>query len=322
MKTRITKILGIEYPLILGGMVYISRATLTAAVSEAGGLGTLAAGSMDKSELRREIEETRNLTGKPFGVNIPLVTDSPAELIQVCLDMDVPVIVLSAGKPNRYLPRIKDRGVVVIQVVSNVSQAVKMDAAGVDAIIAEGFEAGGHIGGDEITTMSLIPQCVDAVGIPVIAAGGIADARGFIAALSLGAEAVQIGTAFAATRESPAHDSFKSAVVRADDRATVVTGRKPGSLVRGIRNAFTEAVGGMEHQGISDREIMDYIGADRSYDALISGDIEEGSLMAGQIAGLVKEVKGVKDVFNGITDGIETVLGRLFSMKADPRQYL
>ncbi len=315
MKTRVTDILGTKYPIVQGGMVYISKAPLTTAVSEAGGLGTIAAGGLTVEQLRKEIEIARKLTNKPFGVNIPLLTEFAADLVQVTIDMLVPVVILSAGKPDKYIPLLKSKGIKVMQVVATVSMAKKVEEAGVDAVIAEGFEGGGHMGLDELTTMVLIPQVVDAVNIPVIAAGGIADSRGVVAALALGAEGVQIGTAFAVTEESPAHVDYKNAIIQAGDRATVVTGRSFSMMVRAIKNNFTRQILELEKKGASKEEILEYIGTGRSSGALLYGDMEEGSVMSGQIAGMIKDIKRVQDVIEEIICGMEKVIGKLQMIK-------
>ena len=316
MQNRVTELLGIKYPILQGGMIHISRGPLAIAVSKAGGLGTIAAGGFTAEELAKEIDLVRRATDKPFGVNIPLLVESAPELVQVSIDKRVPVVILSAGKPDKYIPRLKSEGIKVMQVVANVFMAKKVEAAGVDAVIAEGFEGGGHMGADELTTMVLIPQVVDAVSIPVIAAGGIADARGFIAALALGAEGIQIGTAFAAAAESPAHENYKKAIINADDRATVITGRSMKELVRDIKNKFTEQTLELEKNGATKEELLKFIGSGRSYAALMKGDIENGSAMSGQIAGMITEIKSVQDIFDEIFIGMEKVKGRLQAIKA------
>jgi len=298
-KTEICELFGIEYPILLGGMVWIGRAALAAAVSEAGGLGLLAAGGMTLEEIEGDIREIKKHTKKPFGVNIPLMRPDAAEMIDVSISGGASVISTSAGSPKRFTGMIKDRGCRAIHVVSSVPFAEKSAEAGVDAIVAEGFEAGGHNGFDEIATMALLPQVVDAVDVPVIAAGGIADGRGFVAALSLGARGVQMGTRFVATHESAAHQNFKDAVLNVTDSGTTITGRAIGPT-RGIKNRLTEKIHDAERRNVSREELLDLIGEGRSAMASVNGDVEEGSVYCGQIGGMIKEIKSVQDVIDDI----------------------
>jgi len=311
MQNRVTKLLGIKYPIIQGGMVYIGKPPLSTAVSEAGGLGTIAAGGLTLEQFAQEIDRAKELTKNPFGANIPLVIENVPEYIRIAIEKQVPVVILSAGKPDKYIPALKGNGIKVMQVVPNVSMARKVEMAGVDAVIAEGFEGGGHMGHDELTTMVLIPQVVDAVKIPVIAAGGIADTRGFVAAMALGAEGVQLGTAFAASLESPAHENFKNAIYQADDKATVVTGRSMGMLVRDIKNDFTAQVLELERKGASREELLEFIGTGRAPRALLDGDMTGGSAMSGQIAGMIAGPKSVKEIIDGMVGGAEGILDKL-----------
>ena len=311
MKTRITEILGIEHPIILGGMVYISKAPLTVAVSKAGGLGTIAAGGMAPDELEKEIDKVIGLTDKPFGVNIPLLDKAADELIKITLKKDVRVIILSAGKPDKYIQRIKEAGKKILQVIPSAYAAKKVEQAGADAVIASGYEAGGHLGHDELTTLALIPQVVDAVSIPVVAAGGIADARGFIAALALGAEGIQLGTAFAAAQESPAHIHYKRALLAADDRSTTVIGRGYGTLIRTLHNDLSNKIEEMAKKGVPPDEIRNFIQAGRTKRALVDGEIEAGTPVCGQIVGLVKEISSAQEVMDALTTGQKDVLIRL-----------
>lgn len=298
-KTEICELFGIEYPILLGGMVWIGRAELVAAVSDAGGLGLLAAGGMTLEEIESDIKEIKKGTKKPFGVNIPLMRPDAAEMIDVSISGGASVISTSAGSPKRFTGMIKDRGCKVIHVVSSVPFAEKSVEAGVDAIVAEGFEAGGHNGFDEITTMALLPQVVDAVDVPVIAAGGIADGRGFVAALSLGAKGVQMGTRFVATHESAAHQNFKNAVLNVTDSGTTITGRAIGPT-RCIKNKLSEMIHDAERKNVSQEELMELIGEGRSALASVNGDIEEGSVYCGQIGGMIKEIRSVQDVIDDI----------------------
>jgi enoyl-[acyl-carrier protein] reductase II len=310
MITGLTKLLGIEYPIIQGGMVYIGKPPLSSAVSNAGGLGVIAAGGMTPIELTRVIEEMRRLTAKPFGVNIPMLANHLDELVQVALAKQVSAVVFSAGKPDKYLNDFKNQGIKILAVVPNVSIAVKMDKAGVDAVIASGYEGGGHIGNDEITTLALIPQVVNAVKIPVIAAGGIADSRGFTAALALGAQGVQMGTAFAVTKESPAHPSYKKAVLAATDRSTAVMGRGYNPF-RGLFNELSRQMQEAEKEGKSPQEILQFLGTGRNELGLLKGDLEAGTLGCGQAAGLIQEEKTVQEVIAEIVFGTERIIRRL-----------
>ena len=299
-KTEVCEILGIEYPIILGGMVWIGKSDLVAAVSEAGGLGQLAAGGMSVEEIEEEIEKVKQKTSKPFGVNIPLVRPDSADMIEISIKSGASVITTSSGSPKKFTSRIKDQGCKVMHVVSSVSFAKKSAEAGVDIIVAEGIEAGGHNGFDEITSMALIPQVVDSVDIPVIAAGGIADGRGFVAALSLGAKGAQMGTRFAATYESAAHPRFKESIINAQDDSTVITGRTTVGPTRSIKNRLTDMIVDAEKKGASPDELFELIGEGRSVMASIEGKIEDGSVYCGQIAGLVREIKSAKEVINDI----------------------
>ncbi len=306
MQTRICSLLGIEVPIIQGGMVYISNPELASAVSNAGGLGQLYSGK-DPDTLRKRIRQTRQLTDKPFGVNVPLLVQNADRLIDVAIEEQISVIITSAGNPAKFTGYIKERGPRVCHVVPSVRLAQKAEGSGVDLIVAEGWEAGGHNAYDDVTTMTLIPQVTDAVQIPVVAAGGIADARGVIAAFALGAEGVQMGTRFAMTKECIAHQNYKEAVIGAPDTATIITGRAFGPT-RILKNKLAETIIAWEREGISPEEILEKLGPGRSQKALLEGDLEEGSPMVGQIAGLITEVISVQDVFDRITSQLEPVM--------------
>ncbi|HDP25734.1 MAG TPA: enoyl-[acyl-carrier-protein] reductase FabK [Deltaproteobacteria bacterium] len=298
--TDVCDLLGIEYPIILGGMVWIGKADLAAAVSEAGGLGLLGAGGMTIEEIHSECSLVKEKTSKPFGVNLPMIRPDISEMIDASIESGASVVVTSSGNPKSFTRVIKERGCAVMHVVPSVSYALKCVEAGVDIIIAEGIEAGGHDGFDEITTMALIPQVVDAVDVPVIAAGGIADGRGFVAALSLGAKGVQLGTRFVATYESAAHPRFKDAILQLPDNGTTITGRTTIGPTRSMKNTLTQKIQEAERQGASAQELFDLIGEGRSAMASIEGDIEEGSAYCGQIGGMIRELKSVSDVFDEI----------------------
>lgn len=299
MKNRVCELLGIEYPIVMGGMVWIGKASFAAAVSNAGALGMVAAAHLSAEDLRQEIREVRALTQKPFGVNMPLLMPWAGDWIDVVIEERVPAVFTSAGNPQRYTQWLKDAGIAVVHVVSTARMASKAELAGVDAVVAEGFEAGGHNSFDELSTMVLVPQVVDAVKIPVIAAGGIADSRGFVAALALGAEAIQMGTRFLATVEATVHPNFKRAVLAAGETDTVVTGRRVGP-VRIIKNKLARQVLELEAQGVSDAELLAFLGHGRSKLASIDGDVENGSVMSGQIAGMIQELTTVKDLVDSI----------------------
>ncbi|MBR6698139.1 MAG: enoyl-[Lachnospiraceae bacterium] len=286
MKTEITELLGIEYPIIQGGMAWVAEYHLAAAVSEAGGLGIIGAGGAPASWVRDQIRELKKLTNKPFGVNLMLMNPEADQIAQVLVEEGVNVVTTGAGSPEKYMKAWKEANMKVIPVVASVALAKRMERCGADAVVAEGTEAGGHIG--EITTMALVPQIVDAVNIPVIAAGGIADGRGFAAAFMLGAKAVQIGTAFVATDECIVHQNYKDRILKSKDIDSRVTGRSTGHPVRTIRNNMTKEYTRLENEGASFEELEKLtLGALRK--AVVDGDVDNGSVMAGQIAGLVKE---------------------------------
>ncbi len=309
MKTRVCDLLGIEVPIIQGGMVYIATPELAAAVSNAGGLGQLTSGK-DPDALRERIQQTRQLTDKPFGVNIPLLVQQAKDLIDVSIEENVRVIITSAGNPAKFTGYIKEKGPLVCHVVPSVRLAQKAEGSGVDLIVAEGWEAGGHNAYDDVTVMTLIPQVVDAVKVPVVAAGGIADARGVVAAFALGAEGIQMGTRFLMTKECIAHQAFKEAIIGAPDTATVITGRTFGPT-RILKNKLAQDILGWEHQGVASEGILEKLGPGRSQKALLEGDMEEGSPMIGQIAGMITDVISVQEVFDSIIEQVGPVLEKV-----------
>ncbi len=310
-RTEICEILGIEVPIILGGMLWVGKSDLVAAVSEAGGLGLLGAGGMRIEEMEEELEKVRKCTKKPFGVNVPLVRPDSEDMIQVSLKGGASVIATSSGSPKRFTKVIKDRGCSVMHVVANVSFAKKSADAGVDIIAAEGYEAGGHNGADEITTMALIPQVVQAVDVPVVAAGGIADGRGFVAALALGARGVQMGTRFLATHESAAHANVKAAVVDLQDNGTCVTGRNTIGPARAIKNRLTDMILNAEKKGTSPEDLFEMIGEGRSAMACMEGDSEEGTMYCGQIGGTIHEIKSAKEVIRDVIAEAKSIVESL-----------
>ncbi|WP_394349561.1 enoyl-[acyl-carrier-protein] reductase FabK [Propionispora hippei] len=286
-------------------MAWVATAELAAAVSNAGGLGVIGAGHMPPDALRSEIVKAKSLTNKPFGVNIMLMSPFVKEVMQVVIEERVPVITTGAGNPGEYIPALKEIGSKVIPVVASVALAKRLERVGVDALIAEGMESGGHVG--EVSTMALIPQIVDAVSIPVIAAGGIGDARGVVAALALGAQGVQIGTRFVASVECTAHDNYKEAVIRAKERSTVLTGVTTGHPVRVIANKLTREYLELERNGASVEE-LERLGAGKLKAAVRDGDTERGSVMSGQIAGMVREVKPVAAIIEEIVSEVPAIV--------------
>ena len=293
MKTEITELLGIEYPVIQGGMAWVADYHLAAAVSNAGGLGLIAAGGAPAEWVREQIRETKKLTDKPFGVNIMLMNPEADKIAKVILEEDIKVVTTGAGSPEKYMADWKAAGVKVIPVIASVALAKRMERCGADAVVAEGTEAGGHIG--ELTTMVLVPQVVDAVNIPVIAAGGIADGRGMAAAFMLGARGIQMGTVFAVSKESVIHENYKNSILKAKDIDSRVTGRSTGHPIRVLRNDMARKYLEMEKEGAPFEELEKMtLGSLRR--AVQDGDAKNGSLMAGQIAGMIKEERSCEDI--------------------------
>jgi enoyl-[acyl-carrier protein] reductase II len=301
-------LLSIEYPIVQGGMAWISTAELTAAVSEAGGLGVIGAGSAPTDYVRTEIRKTKALTSKPFGVNIPLFSSFVPDLVQACIEEKVPVVFTGAGSPSAILPALKDAGIIVIPVVASTALAARLARDGADALVAEGMESGGHIG--DVATLPLVPQVVDAVRIPVIAAGGFADGRGLLAALALGAAGVQMGTRFICTTECIAHANYKERIVRANERATVATGHSLGHPVRAIRNPMTTRFAEMEKTGMTEADLVEF-GTGKLRLAAVEGNVTDGSVMAGQCAGLVNDIIPVRELIARIMAEAEETLRQL-----------
>ena len=297
--------LGIEYPIIQGGMAWLGTAELVSAVSEAGGLGIIGCGDAPPSWVRDQIRLTRERTRKPFGINIMLMSSSLKEVIDIVLEEKVKIVTFGGGNPGTYIPTFKEAGIIVMPVVASVAIARRLERVGADAIIVEGMESGGHVG--ETTTLSLLPQVVDNVKIPIIAAGGIGDGRGLVAALALGAQGIQMGTRFICSEECIAHPAFKERLVSAQDRATTVTGRATGHPVRCLENKLTRQFDALEKSGATKTELEEF-GRGRLYLGVIQGNIEEGSLMAGQIAGLIADIKPVKQIIQDImSDAYKTL---------------
>ena len=307
MKTKITELLGIEYPIIQGGMAWVAEYHLAAAVSEAGGLGIIGAASAPPEVVREQIQKVKELTDKPFGVNVMLMNPNAPEVAQVVVEEGVKVVTTGAGNPGKFIDMWKEAGVKVIPVVASVAMAKMMERGGADAVVAEGTESGGHIG--SATTMTLVPQVVDAVKIPVIAAGGIGDGRGLAAAFMLGAEAVQMGTRFVVAKESIVHPNYKERIFKAKDIDSEVTGRSHGHPVRCLRNQMTREYLKMEEEGVGLEELERLtLGSLRS--AVMDGDVVKGSLMAGQIAGLVSKEQTCKEMIEEIVAQAESLLGQ------------
>lgn len=296
IKTKITELFNIKYPIIQAGMVWVSGWKLASAVSNEGGLGLIGSGSMKSELLREHIQKCRAATDKPFGVNIPLLRRDAEELVNVTIEESVKIVFSSAGHPGKFIKLFKENNIKVVHVIPSVKHGLKAEEVGCDAVVGEGVEAGGHNGINETTTLTLIPQLVDALKIPVIAAGGIADGRGILAALALGAEGVQIGTRFAATVESSAHPNYKQKVVEAQDDGTVLAFKKIG-LVRMLKNDFADRALKAEKEGWDETKLKELLGSKRERLGIFEGDETEGELEAGQSAGLVKEILTVKELF-------------------------
>lgn len=304
-QTPICELLSIKYPLIQGGMAWISDADLAAAVSNAGGLGVIAGGNAEKAIVADQIEKILTLTDKPFALNIMLLSPFAEDIIDLAIEKKVPIVITGAGSPGKYIDRLKAANIKIIPVVPSVALARRMENLGVDALIAEGTEAGGHVG--ELTTMALVPQIVDAVKLPVIAAGGIADGRGTAAAFMLGASGIQVGTRFLVASECNVHPSYKQAIVDAKDTSTVVTGRSTGHPVRIIKNKLYRQYSQLEKSGASIEEI-EALGAGTLRKAVVEGDMAYGSIMAGQVSGLIHSECTAKEIVEELMhDALERI---------------
>ncbi len=304
----ICKMLGIKVPIFQGGMAWIGTAELASAVSNAGGLGIIGSGNMPPDLLRAEIQKCKRWTDKPFGVNVMLLSPYVKEVMQVVIDEHPAVVTTGAGNPGEYVPALKEVGTKVIPVVASTALAKRLVRGGVDAVIAEGQESGGHIG--EISTMPLIPQIVDAVDVPVIGAGGIADSRGMAAAFALGAQAVQMGSRFVMSEECIAHPNYKEMVRRAKDRSTVVTGRTLGHPARVLRNKLTHKFFELEESGAPAEE-LEKLGVGSLHRATHEGDVQNGSVMIGEISGMIDDIKPVKQIIDDMVSGLPTVCQHL-----------
>ena len=302
METRVTKLLGIEYPIIQGGMAWVAEHHLAAAVSEAGGFGLIGGASAPAEVVREQIRKVKELTDKPFGVNVMLLSPHADEVAKVVAEEGVKAVTTGAGNPEKYLDMWKDAGIKVIPVVASVALAKRMERYGADAVVAEGMESGGHIGFQ--TTMSLLPQVADAVSIPVIGAGGIGDGRGFAAAMMLGAEAVQIGTRFVVAKESIVHENYKQRIIKAKDIDSEVTGLSHGHPIRCLRNQMTREYLKLEKEGAPFEE-LEHLTLGSLRKAVMEGDVNHGTVMAGQIAGLISKEQTCKEMIQEIMEEAE-----------------
>jgi enoyl-[acyl-carrier protein] reductase II len=305
IKTPLCEMLGIQYPILQGGMAWVSMSELVVAVSEAGGLGILGAGNAPPDWVEDQIRQIKARTSKPFGVNVPMFSPYVEQVAKICARERVRVMTTGAGNPTAIIPILKDAGVIVMPVVASVALAKRLERAGADALIAEGMESGGHIG--DVATLPLVPQVVDAVKIPVVAAGGFADGRGMVAALALGAVGIQMGTRFIATDECPVHANYKGMIVKAGDRSTITTGHSLGHPVRALRNPMTRKFEEMEKTGISEEDLVTF-GTGKLRLAVVQGDVVEGSFMAGQIAGMVSDIVAVPILIRRIATQAEEIL--------------
>lgn len=315
MQSKICELIGIEYPIFQGGMAWVADASLAGAVSEAGGLGIIAGGNAPKEVVQAEIRKIKKMTDKPFGVNIMLLSPFAEDIVDLVCEENVPVITTGAGNPSKYMSRFKERNIKVIPVVPSVALAARMEKIGADAVIVEGMEAGGHIG--KLTTMSMVPQVVDALEIPVVAAGGIGDGRGMAAVLMLGADAVQVGTRFLVAKECTIHENYKARVLKARDIDTVVTCQHFGHPVRTIKNKLT-----MEYDRLEKVELrktdpdlakFDELGQGALRKAVVEGDIEHGSIMAGQIAGLINKEETAKEIIDSFIIETKEIIKKRYS---------
>lgn len=312
-KTNICDLLNINYPIVQGGMAWISDADLAASVSNAGGLGVIAGGHAEKHIVEAQINRILTLTNNTYALNVMLLSPFADDIIDLAIEKKVPIVITGAGSPGKYIDRLKEAGIKIIPVVASVALARRMESLGVDALIAEGMEAGGHIG--ELTTMALVPQVIDAVNIPVIAAGGIADGRGAAAAFMLGAQGIQVGTRFLVSHECNVHSAYKEMVISAKDTSAVVSGRSTGHPVRILKNKLYRQYSELEKNNASQEEI-EALGAGALRKAAIDGDVAYGSVMAGQVAGLIKKEESSHDIIQSIFAECETVVLKNFKMIA------
>ncbi|GAB7256691.1 NAD(P)H-dependent flavin oxidoreductase [Polaribacter sp. OB-PA-B3] len=313
MTNKITELFKIKYPIVQGGMIWVSGYKLAAAVSNAGGLGLIGAGSMYPEVLREHIQKCKKATTKPFGVNVPMLYPDIEKIIEIIIEEGVKIVFTSAGNPKTYTSYLKEKGITVVHVVSSVKFALKSEVAGVDAVVCEGFEAGGHNGREETTTFTLIPMVKEQLKIPVIAAGGIGTGRGMLAAMILGADGVQIGSRFAATEESSAHINFKNTIVDVKDGGTQLT-LKELAPVRLVKNNFYNQIQELYQQNPTLDEIKDLLGRARAKKGMFEGDLENGELEIGQVAGLIHKIKPAKEVLDEIIAEFNSVKALIASI--------
>lgn len=308
IKTPLCDLLGIDHPIVQGGMAWVSAPPLVVAVSEAGALGILGAGNAPPDLVEAQVRETKARTAKPYGVNVPLISPYIEEVVDICVREQVPVVTTGAGSPSAFIPKLKEAGIIVMPVVASVALAKRLVRAGADALVVEGTESGGHIG--DVSTLPLVPQVADAVNVPIVAAGGFADGRGLAAALALGATGIQMGTRFIATTECPVHQHYKEMIVRAGDRGTITTGHSLGHPVRALKSPMTRKFQEMEKIGLTEEELIEF-GTGKLRIAVVDGNVAEGSFMAGQCCGLIKEVAPVAELIERIVAEAESILLRL-----------
>jgi len=306
MQNNITQLFNIQYPIVQGGMIWVSGYKLASAVSNAGGLGLIGAGSMYPDVLREHIQKCKKATSKPFGVNVPMLYPDIEKIIDIIVEEGVKIVFTSAGNPKTWTAFLKEKGITVVHVVSSVKFALKAEAAGVDAVVCEGFEAGGHNGREETTTFTLIPMVKEQVKIPVIAAGGIGSGRAMLAAIILGADGVQVGSRFAATKESSAHDHFKQMIVNVKDGDTQLT-LKELAPVRLVKNKFYHQVQELYKQNPTIEQIKDLLGRARAKKGMFEGDLENGELEIGQVAGMIHEIKSAKEVIDDMMQEFDAI---------------
>lgn len=314
MKDRITNLFDIQYPIIQGGMIWNSGWRLASAVSEAGGLGLIGGGSMRPDLFREHIQKCKKATSKAFGVNIPLLYPYADEQVQISIEEQIPVVFTSAGSPKKYTALLKEKGIKVVHVVANLTFAIKSQEAGVDAVVVEGFEAGGHNGKEESTTMVLLQTLAGKLDIPIIAAGGIASGKAIFAAMAMGADAVQIGSLFAASEESSSHEHFKQAIAQAGEGDTQLRMKKVVP-VRLLKNPFADTIAQMEDRGDSKEELAAYLGKGRARKGMFEGDMQEGELEIGQVSAFISEIKPVSTLFQELIEDYRQAYFRMFEIK-------
>ncbi len=308
IKTRLCELLGVKHPIIQGGMAWVATAELVAAVSEAGAIGILGGGNAPPDYVLAQVRETKARTQEPFGVNIPLFSPFVDDIVDICIREGVRVVATGAGNPAPIMPRLKEAGIVIMPVVASVALAKRLERMGADVIVAEGMESGGHIG--EVTTMPLVPQVVDAVRVPVVAAGGLADGRGLAAALALGATGIQMGTRFICTTECTVHPNYKQKILSSGDRATMTTGHSLGHPVRSIKNPLSHEFEELERRGASEQEVIEF-GTGRLRSAVVDGDVVHGSVMAGQIVGMINDIVSCRELVERTVAEAEAVIRAL-----------